>query len=58
MPEDVKQDMIAELDALAARLYGLTERQLVHVFQTFHEGWQDEIRLRAVLKHFRAIKSA
>jgi hypothetical protein len=54
LPEDEKQDMIAELDALAARLYGLTEQQLVHVFETFHEGWNYEIRLRAVLKHFRA----
>ena len=54
LPEDEKQDMIAELDALAARLYGLTERQLTHVFETFHEGWDYETRLRAVLKHFRA----
>lgn len=56
LPEDEKQDMIAELDALAARLYGLSERQLIHVFETFHEGWDYEARLRAVLKHFRALK--
>ncbi len=54
LAEDEKQDMIAELDALAARLYGLTERQLVHVFETFHEGWGYDVRLRTVLKHFRA----
>jgi hypothetical protein len=54
LPEDEKQDMIAELDALAARLYGLTERQLVHVFETFHEGWDYETRLRSVLRHFHA----
>jgi hypothetical protein len=54
LPEDEKQDMIAELDALASRLYGLTEQQLVHVFETFHEGWDYDIRLRAVLKHFQA----
>lgn len=54
LPEDEKQDMIAELDALAARLYGLSEPQLVHVFETFHEGWDYEPRLKAVLKHFRA----
>ena len=52
LSEDEKQDMIAELDALAARLYGLTERQLAHVFETFHEGWDYESRLKAVLKHF------
>jgi hypothetical protein len=53
LPEDEKQDMIAELDAFAARLYGLGERQLVHVFETFHKGWDCETRLHAVLKHFR-----
>jgi hypothetical protein len=56
LPEDEKQDTIAELDALAARLYGLSERQLAHVFETFHEGWDYDVRLRAVLKHFRALK--
>jgi hypothetical protein len=45
--------MIAELDALAARLYDLTERQLVHIFETFHEGWDYAARLKAVLAHFR-----
>jgi hypothetical protein len=54
LPEDEKQDVIAELDALAARLYGLSDRQLAHIFETFHEGWDYEPRLRAVLKHFRA----
>jgi hypothetical protein len=54
LPEDEKQDMIAELDALAAHLYGLTEKQLAHVFETFHEGWDCERRLDATLRHFRA----
>lgn len=48
-----KQDMIAELDAVVASLYGLTEKQLGHVFETFHEGWDYESRLEAVRKHFR-----
>jgi hypothetical protein len=47
-----KQDMIHELDAVAARLYGLTEAQLVHIFETFHEGWDYEVRLKATLKHY------
>ncbi|HZR77002.1 Eco57I restriction-modification methylase domain-containing protein [Bradyrhizobium sp.] len=47
-----KQDLIAELDAVVAHLYGLTEKQLVHVFETFHEGWDYAPRLGAVLKHF------
>jgi hypothetical protein len=48
-----KQDMIAELDAIVAHLYGLNEKQLVHIFETFHEGWDYEPRLQIVLKHFR-----
>ena len=49
-----KEDQIRELDAVAAHLYGLTESQLVHIFETFHEGWDHEERLRATLHHFRA----
>lgn len=44
--------MIAELDAVVALLYGLSEEQLAHIFETFHEGWDYELRLKAVLKHF------
>lgn len=51
---DEKQDMIDELDAVVARLYGLNEQQLVHLFETFHEGWDYGPRLEAVLRHFRA----
>jgi hypothetical protein len=54
LAEDEKQDMIAELDAVVAHLYGLSEPQLVHIFETFHEGWDYEPRLKAVLRHFRA----
>jgi len=50
---DVKEDMIAELDAVVARLYGLSEPQLRHIFETFHEGWDYRPRLEAVLRHFR-----
>jgi hypothetical protein len=46
--------MIYELDAVVAHLYGLTERQLIHIFETFHEGWDYDARLRAVLKHYEA----
>lgn len=51
---DEKEDMIQELDAVSAHLYGLDERQLVHVFATFHENWDYHERLEGVLKHFRA----
>ena len=49
---DEKEDMIHELDAVAARLYGLSEAQLVHVFETFHEGWDFAARLDGVLRRF------
>jgi len=49
-----KDDMIAELDAAVAHLYGLTEPLLRHIFETFHEGWDYQPRLKAVLKHFAA----
>jgi hypothetical protein len=50
---DLRQDMIDELDAVVARLYGLSEDQLTHVFETFHEGWDYRTRLEAVLAHYR-----
>ncbi len=49
-----KDDMICELDGVVANLYGLTESQLVHLFETFHEGWDYQPRLIAVLKHYKA----
>lgn len=44
-PEE-KQAMIEELDALIARLYGLSPEQLTHIFDTFHE-WTDDAQQRA-----------
>jgi hypothetical protein len=54
LADDEKQDLIHELDAVVARLYGLSERQLVHVFATFHAGWDHAARLDATRRHFRA----
>lgn len=53
LDEDEMDDRIAELDAVVARLYGLTEPQLVHVFETFHEGWDYRERIERVLSHYR-----
>ena len=50
---DEKEDMIHELDAVVARLFGLDEAQLVHVFETFHSGWDYQDRLDNVLTHFQ-----
>ncbi len=52
--KDLKQDKIHELDAIVSHLYGLTERQLICIFKTFHKDWDYESRLSQVLKHYYA----
>ena len=52
LPADQKQAMIDELDAVVAHLYDLSADQLTHIFETFHEGWDYEPRLAAVMAHF------
>ncbi len=47
-----KQAHLHELDAVVAHLYGLTERQLIHLFETFHEGWDYQDRLEVTPEHF------
>lgn len=54
--EDTKQDLICELDACVAYLYGLDESDLAVVYETFHEKTDYSERHKAVLKHFRRIK--
>ena len=49
----LKDDMVFELDAVVAHLYGLNADQLAHLFATFHVGWDYHARLRAVLDHFQ-----
>ena len=51
---DEKENMIYQLDAVVAHLYGLSEPQLVHIYETFHEGWDYQTRLDGVLRHFHA----
>lgn len=53
LKNEEKEDMIHELDAVVAHLYGLTEPQLRHIFETFHEGWEYEERLEGTLVHFK-----
>ena len=52
-----KDDSISELDAVVAHLYGLTEEELAHIFETFHVGWDYRSRLEATLSHFRTWNS-
>ena len=51
--EAVKQDLICELDACVAFLYGLDEEDLAVVYETFSETVDYSDRLAAVLTHFR-----
>lgn len=53
IPEPDREQMIFELDAVVAHLYGLNEAQLTHIFETFHEGWDYQARLDGVLQHYR-----
>lgn len=50
--EGVKNDLICELDAVVAHLYGLAREELIHIFKTFHRGWNYQPRLELVLEHF------
>ncbi|MCA8837080.1 MAG: hypothetical protein K8963_04415, partial [Proteobacteria bacterium] len=47
-----KQKMIFELDAVVAHLYGLSKKQLTHIFETFHEKKVDRERLEGVLGYY------
>ena len=53
--EDTKQDLICELDACVAHLYGLDEDDLAVIYETFHEKTDYSERHAAVLEHFRRI---
>lgn len=52
LTDDEKEDMVHELDAVVAQLYGLSEKQLRHIFETFHKGWDYGKRLEQTTKHF------
>lgn len=53
--EETKQDLICELDACVAYLYGLDESDLAVVYETFHKKTDYSERHRVVLEHFRRI---
>jgi hypothetical protein len=54
--DDEREDLLAELDAVVAVLYGLNARDLRHIFETFRQGWRYEARLGAVLRHSAEVK--
>ncbi len=47
-----KDDAISEIDGIVASLYGLSRDQLVHIFASFHRGWDYSARLERTLKFF------
>ncbi len=52
LDEENELRMIYELDAVVAHMYGLSREQLEVIFDTFHEGWDYEQRLSAVLEYY------
>jgi pyrroloquinoline quinone (PQQ) biosynthesis protein C len=52
---DQRTDLIAELDAAVALLYGLDAREVRHIFETFHDKWRHQDRLQAVLRHYEEL---
>ena len=50
---DEKEEMMYQLDALVAHLYGVNERQLIHIFETHRKGWDYQAPLDSVLRHYR-----
>ena len=53
--EAVKEDLIRELDACVAHLYGLDEDDLAVIYETFSETVDYSERHTAVLTHFRRL---
>jgi hypothetical protein len=47
--EKSRSEAIAELDGLVALAYGLSKANLKHIYETFHRGWDDQIRLESAL---------
>ena len=52
LESETKFELICELDAIISHLYELNEKQLNHIFETFHKGWDYEARLKKILKFF------
>jgi hypothetical protein len=57
LTESEKEAKIHELDAVVAHLYGLTREHVEVIFETFHDNWDHEPRLAAVLEWYDEWKS-
>ena len=51
--DETRQDLVCELDACVARLYGLDEDGLAVIYETFHTGADHSAHHARVLEHFR-----
>ena len=49
-------ESLAEIDARVAVGYSLSRDQVIHIFETFHRGWDYQPRLTKVLEFFDAIE--
>ncbi|MCS4195009.1 hypothetical protein GGP50_003246 [Salinibacter ruber] len=47
-----KEELVAELDAVVAHLYGLEKDDLTLIYDTFHEEWDPEARKEKALSYF------
>jgi hypothetical protein len=56
--DEEKPLLEAELDALVSHLYGLSREHVIHIFETFHRGWDFQPRLTKVLEYFDKIEAA
>jgi len=53
--DEKKGDLIYELEALVAKLYGLSKKDITTLYQTFHEGWDFNIELNSVIKKYEEL---
>jgi hypothetical protein len=51
----VFHEILAEIDALVAKLYGLSETEIKYIFETFHRGSNYSDRAASVIEHFRRL---
>jgi len=58
LTDEQRLDLQAEIDANVAHLYGLSRKQVEHLFSTFHRGWAFQDRLKLTLGYFDAIEEA
>jgi hypothetical protein len=54
--DDERSDLLAQLDAAVALLYGLTQSDVRLIYDTFHEGASYGQHRDAVMAHMRSLR--